>query len=114
MTTRGSTKESRSLNANAGQPFRLQHSVSAHSYDRGIAVGPGFPANLDLCAGKIDDPELRNGVTCVQRALHGAVVVQTGVGHFDQEQYVGRPGVGAAIEVRPRPEEREVRLRLAR
>ena len=72
--------------------------------------GPGFPANLELCAGKIDDPELRNGVKCVQRALHGAVIVQTGVSHFDQEQYVGRPGVGVAIEVRPRPEEREVPL----
>ena len=48
----------------------------------------------------------------VQRALHGPVVVQAGVRHFDQQQYVGRPGMGVPIEIRPWPEQYEVRLRL--
>ena len=108
-----SAEQRRGLDANARQQLRLQLAVPADTYRRRVAVGRGLPADLDVPGREIDDPEFRNGVTGVERALHGTVVVQAGVGHFDQQQDIGRPSVGVLVKVRPRLEQREVRLRLA-
>jgi hypothetical protein len=69
--------------------------------------------NLQPAPRQIEEPGFANSVSRIQRKLHIAVVVNRRVRHFDEEQDIGGARQGLAILVRPRREERYVRLRFA-
>ena len=51
-------------------------------------------------------------MACVEGNLGVAIVCKGAVGDFDEEQHVGRPGMGLGIEIVPVAQEDEIRLRL--
>jgi hypothetical protein len=67
-----------------------------HQRRRGIAAFNGVAINLDCGPEKIDNPDLGGAELGVKGKFRLPVVVERAVRDFDDDERVGRPGMGAA------------------
>ena len=71
-----------------------------------VAFWPRLAEAVRRPRGGVDHPHLGNAMPCVERHLHSEVVGEARLGDLDDQEGVGRAGMGRGIVVGPRREQR--------